>query len=171
MPDAAGSRGHLPGSRDRACGQVLQQMRGKAVPQRGRRRRLVDPGRLRGLMASAGKLTRGDRLQRITTHRLKPTTINGPLTPSRRQQNESTATAESLRGIRGEATARSSNRPVAGLADKRRFRRSCSGSGGIEGGSDYRERRRYFVAKSRCTQFARSRAGKVLELKTNSEGE
>src|SRR4029077_5683202 len=41
-------------------------MRGKAVPQRVRRRRLVDPGRLRGLMAGAGKLTRGDRMQRIT---------------------------------------------------------------------------------------------------------
>src|SRR3974390_2346955 len=41
-------------------------MRGKAVPQRVRRRRLVGPGLLRGLMAGAGKLTRGDRLQRIT---------------------------------------------------------------------------------------------------------
>ena len=41
-------------------------MRGKAVPQRVRRHRLVDPARRRGGMAGAGELTRGDRLVRIT---------------------------------------------------------------------------------------------------------
>ena len=35
------------------------------MPQRVRRHRLVDPGRLRGRMAGAGELTRGDRLERI----------------------------------------------------------------------------------------------------------
>ena len=46
---------------------LLQEMRGKAVPERVRRYVLVDPGRLRGGMAGAGELTRDNRLKRITS--------------------------------------------------------------------------------------------------------